>query len=131
MIELDSFHHVSLSITNLEISKHFYGNLLQFPEIKRPDFDFPGAWYQLGMQQLHLIVHPVSLTIRGNQDIQTRDGHFAVRVKDYKQTLTYLKSQAIKEEEKPYSESGFSQIFCSDPDGNLIEFNVEQKDLNI
>ena len=131
MIELDNFHHISLSITNLEKSKHFYGDILKFPEIKRPDFDFPGAWYQLGMQQLHLIVHPESLTLRGNQDIKTRDGHFAVRVKDYKQTLTYLKSQGIEVEEKPYSKSGFSQIFCSDPDGNLIEFNVEQRDLNV
>ena len=26
--------------------------------------------------------------------------------------------------------NGFAQIFCADPDGNLIELNVDQKDLD-
>jgi len=31
--------------------------------------------------------------------------------------------------EKPDSVSGFAQIFCADPDGNLIELNVDQMEL--
>lgn len=129
LIELERFHHISLSITDLAKAKYFYGTVLGFPEISRPDFDFPGAWYQVGDQQLHLIVYKESETLRTNEKIKTKDGHFAVRVKDYYQTLNYLKQMDVELEEKPTSKSGFAQIFCMDPDGNLIEFNVDQKDL--
>lgn len=129
MIEVENFHHVSLSIDNLEAAKHFYGTILGFSEIDRPDFDFPGAWYQVGNQQLHLIVHSRSETLRFNNEIETKDSHFAIRVKDYEKTLHYLKRSGIKIVEKPKSKSGFSQIFCTDPSGNIIEFNVDQTSL--
>jgi len=131
MIEFESIHHVSLAITNLEKAKHFYGSILGLKEIERPNFDFPGAWYQIGDQQLHLIVHPNAETIRSSEKINTRDGHFAIRVKDYKKTRDVLRDKGVVLVEKPDSVSGFSQLFCADPDGNLIELNVEQKDLNI
>ncbi|MDC3416899.1 VOC family protein [Aquibacillus salsiterrae] len=129
MINLERFHHVSLSIKDLAKAKHFYGEILGFPEIERPDFDFPGAWYQVGDQQLHLIVFEESETLRNSQEIQTKDGHMAVRVKDYYETLDYLKKMNVDIVEKPNSQSGFAQLFCADPDGNLIEFNVDQEDL--
>ncbi|MGM7719953.1 VOC family protein [Metabacillus sp. Hm71] len=129
MIEVESIHHVSLSVTNLEKAKHFYGSMLGFQELERPDFDFPGAWYQVGNQQLHLIVQQESSTIRSHPEINTKDGHFAIRVKNYEKTLEHLKSLGIKIVEKPNSISGFAQIFCMDPDLNLIEFNVDQQDL--
>lgn len=131
MIQYENIHHVSLSVTDIEKAKRFYSEVLGFQEIARPDFDFLGAWYQIGHQQLHLIVHPESTTIRPNQKISSRDGHFAIRVKDFKQTLTHLKEHGVDIVEKPYSKSGFAQIFCADPDGNLIEFNVDQEDLNL
>ncbi|GGE25742.1 glyoxalase [Pullulanibacillus camelliae] len=131
MIDIDHLHHVSLAVTDLEKAKQFYGGILGLPELKRPPFDFPGAWYQVGNGQLHLIVHPESKTLRKTDSIDTKDGHMAIRIKDYKKALEYLKGKPVDIVEKPYSTSGFSQIFCHDPDGNLIELNVEQKDLNI
>jgi catechol 2,3-dioxygenase-like lactoylglutathione lyase family enzyme len=130
LFDIETIHHVSLSVTNLEKARHFYSTILGFPEIKRPDFDFPGAWYQIGNQQLHLIVHPTSDTLRSEGPIESKDGHFAIRVKNYQQTLDYLKQTGIEIIEKPNSKSGFAQIFCMDPDNNVIEFNVDQADLN-
>lgn len=129
MIEVVNIHHVSLSVTDLQKAKHFYGTMLGFQELERPNFDFPGAWYQVGNQQLHLIVHSDSSTLRMDQEINSRDGHFAIRVKDYYETLKQLKELGIKVSEKPNSKSGFAQIFCMDPDLNLIEFNVDQESL--
>ncbi|MBP1969326.1 catechol 2,3-dioxygenase-like lactoylglutathione lyase family enzyme [Virgibacillus natechei] len=130
MIVIENFHHVSLSVTNLEKAKDFYGRILGFQEIERPAFDFPGAWYRIGDQQLHLIVHKDAGTLRNNQQIESKDGHFAIRVRDYDQTLDHLTRSGIKVMEKPNSKSGFAQIFCADPDNNLIEFNVDQEGLN-
>lgn len=126
MIQLENFHHVSLSVTDIEKSKHFYGTVLGFPEIERPNFDFPGAWYEVGTAQLHLIQNSEAETLRTSNKLDSRDGHFAVRVKSYDETLKYLQEKGLEVKAKPESKSGFKQIFCMDPDRNLIEFNEEQ-----
>jgi len=129
MIQYQGIHHVSLTISNLERAKHFYNEILCLQEIERPSFDFQGAWYEAGPQQIHLIVLPSSQTIREDKHLNTREGHFALRVKNYDNTLSWLKQNGVDIIENPKSVSGFAQIFCSDPDGNLIELNVDQKDL--
>jgi catechol 2,3-dioxygenase-like lactoylglutathione lyase family enzyme len=128
LIHYKELHHVSLTVTNLERAKDFYSNILCLKEIPRPDFDFPGAWYDIEGQQLHLIVFPDSQTIRQDKRLSSREGHFALRVTDYTATLDWLKLKGVEMIENPNSTSGFAQIFCADPDGNLIELNVDQKD---
>lgn len=129
MIKYKSLHHVSLTVTDLEKAKYFYEKILCLKELKRPDFDFPGTWYQIENQQLHLIVYPESQTIRTNKTLNSKEGHFALRVENYYDTLNWLKQNNVELIEKPYGVSGFAQIFCADPDGNLIELNVDQMDL--
>ncbi|MCL6571500.1 MAG: VOC family protein [Bacillus sp. (in: Bacteria)] len=126
MIHYKGLHHVSLTVTDLERAKHFYGNILCLKEIQRPNFDFPGAWYEIAGQQLHLIVLPTSQTIRQDKSLSSREGHFALRVENYDDALNWLKKNGIQMVEKPDSKSGFAQLFCADPDGHLIELNVEQ-----
>jgi catechol 2,3-dioxygenase-like lactoylglutathione lyase family enzyme len=129
LIKYKYLHHVSLTVTDLEKAKDFYEKTLCLNEIPRPDFGFPGAWYEIEGQQLHLIVDPSSQTIRKDKRLSSREGHFALRVENYQDTLKWLKKNEVEILEKPQSKSGFAQIFCADPDGNLIELNVEQKDL--
>ncbi|MCG1022919.1 VOC family protein [Sutcliffiella horikoshii] len=129
-MKISDMHHVSLAVKDVKEAKHFYGTLLGLPELERPDFDFPGAWYQVGNSQLHLIQNKQAETLRGENKIDSRDGHFAIRVDDYYQTVEFLQGKGIEIVEKPHSKSGFAQIFCMDPSNNLIEFNVDQKDLN-
>lgn len=129
MITYKLLHHVSLSVSDLEKAKAFFGKILCLKEIERPNFDFPGAWYEIGgNQQLHLIVDPNSQTIRQDKRLSSREGHLALRVVNYYDTLNWLKQHDVEILEKPNGTSGFAQIFCADPDGNLIELNVEQKD---
>ena len=128
-MKFSDLHHVSLAVNDVEEAKHFYGTLLGFPELKRPNFDFPGAWYEIGNSQLHLIENKQAETLRHKDNIDSRDGHFAIRVEDYYQTVEFLESKGIDIIQKPNSKSGFAQIFCMDPSNNLIEFNVDQKEL--
>jgi catechol 2,3-dioxygenase-like lactoylglutathione lyase family enzyme len=129
LITYKCLHHVSLTVTDLERAKNFYGKILGLKEIPRPDFDFPGAWYEIEGQQVHLIVEPTSQTIRPDKGLYSREGHFALRVENYYEALNWLKQNQVEILEKPDGKSGFAQIFCADPDGNLIELNVDQKDL--
>ncbi|MFC4770267.1 VOC family protein [Effusibacillus consociatus] len=127
MIECHSIHHISIVVTDLERAKSFYRDVLGLREIPRPNFDFPGAWFEIGNQQLHVIVHPPSQTLRTEGGIDSRDGHFAIRVTSYEQTLRHLEKLNVPHKAKPDSITGWAQIFCCDPDGNIIELNAERE----
>ena len=123
---IQAFHHVGIVVTDLAAAKAFYGGLLGLRELPRPPFDFGGAWYALGDRQLHLIVHPPARTLRGTRDIDSRDGHLAVRVSDYDETLAYLRSRGVAVHESRQNLTPWAQLYVTDPDGNVIEFNVER-----
>ncbi|MDR0139340.1 VOC family protein [Metabacillus idriensis] len=126
MILNQSIQHVSLSVTNLEMAKHFYENILCLKEMERPPFDSDGAWYEIGSQQIHLIVDEDSQTLRKQHTLNSREGHLALRIGNYKEALDWLIEHHIEYREDVNGVSGFDQIYCNDPDGNLIELNVEQ-----
>jgi glyoxylase I family protein len=126
MLEVDTIHHVSLSVTDLERARRFYGEVLGLQELERPAFDFRGAWYALGDRQLHLIVHTSPRSLRGTTEIDSRDGHFAVRVVDYDATLEQLRAHGIEVLERRTNVTPWSQLYVTDPDGNVIELNVER-----
>ena len=126
MMKAIYIHHVSLTVSNLKRAKAFYRDIICLEEIKRPDFGFEGAWFRIGEGQLHLIVDE-TLPQNSQSIIDTRGPHFALRVDDYYKTVEWLKQKEVKIVEKPNSRSGFAQIFCCDPDRNIIELHVEQK----
>ncbi len=137
-MKIESIHHVSLGVTDLERSRRFYREILGLEEIARPPFNFPGAWFSAGgSHQVHLIVHPLS-TFRIGKGLDTRDGHFAVRVASYRQTVDYLRSKGYREDAgdaefqrmilQPHATAGFPQIYILDPDRNVIEINAAQLD---
>ncbi len=120
----EGIHHVSLLVTDIERAKRFYGVVLGFQESnERPDFGFPGAWYQVGETQIHLIVHKEGKTLRGVTSIDSRDGHFAIRVQDMESFIKRMRSHQVEILDKPNNQTDWHQVFVSDPDGNLIEFN--------
>jgi catechol 2,3-dioxygenase-like lactoylglutathione lyase family enzyme len=125
MIEIESLHHVAVCVTDIDRAKQFYGGVLGLVELPRPPFDFGGAWYALGdSQQLHLIVHPPTLTMRRTTEIDAKDGHLAIRVGSYQQTLDHLRRQGVECLDRPRNLTPWPQIYVTDPDGNVIEFNA-------
>ncbi len=137
-MKIEAIHHVALGVTDLERSHRFYSEILGLDEIERPPFGFPGLWFSAGgSQQVHLIVHPHS-TFRTGKDLDTRDGHFAVRVASYRQTVEFLRSKGYREEAggdefhrmilQPHATAGFPQIYILDPDRNVIEINSAELD---
>ncbi len=134
MILIESLHHVSLPVADLDRSKAFYRDIMGLKEIERPPCDFPGAWFELGDRQLHLIVHDNS-TFRKGKVVDSRDIHFAIRVISYSEAREYLHSKGFhtdaedefkKMKEDPYSLTGWPQLYIMDPDRNVIELNAEQ-----
>ena len=137
-MEIAALHHVSLPVHDLERSIRFYREILGLRQIERPPFDFPGAWFAVGdTQQLHLIVHD-GATFRGEKAINTRDGHFALRVRSYRRAVEFLKSKGYREDAEPLdllsirlqprAVAGFPQLYILDPDRHVIEINAELLD---
>ena len=133
-MQIDSIHHVSLTVSDLDRSRRFYSEVLGLEEIARPNFSFPGAWFQLGAaQQLHLIVHTNS-TFRTGKPLDSRDVHVAVRVHDYWRTVEFLRGKGYREDAppddlmrflvNPRATAGFPQMYILDPDRHVIEINA-------
>jgi catechol 2,3-dioxygenase-like lactoylglutathione lyase family enzyme len=114
---IQELNHVALHVHDLAASMQFYGNKLGLASIARPNFDFNGAWFALGSQQLHLIEGHV-----GKADSFNRGNHFAVRVENIESTRQYLNKQGITYIGPKLRPDGATQIFIIDPDGYNIEF---------
>ena len=135
MLAIEMLHHVSLPVRDLARAKAFYSDVLGLREIARPAFDFPGAWYEVGTQQLHLIVNEHATFRDGG--IDSRDTHFAIRVASYRGAVRHLEAQGYRRDaadelqrlrENPTGRAGFPQLYVLDPDRNVVEINAERLD---
>jgi catechol 2,3-dioxygenase-like lactoylglutathione lyase family enzyme len=127
MLDISALHHTAVCVTDLERSKRFYGEVLRLREIDRPKFPFGGAWYELGDgRQLHLIVHERPLTLRGTTAIDAKDGHMAFRITDYDGAIAHFRAHGVKCLERPANVTPWKQLYVTDPDGHIIELNVDR-----
>jgi len=112
-------HHCSLTVGEVERSRAFYGGVLGLPEIERPDFGFPGAWYQAGEIQLHLIAAPEGVdTGRPAAGLTPLANHVAFEIADYEATRAQLEGAGM---EVLSLGAKVGQMFVRDPDGNVVE----------
>jgi catechol 2,3-dioxygenase-like lactoylglutathione lyase family enzyme len=112
-LEITQIDHVSVVITNIERSRHFYRDVLGLKEIAKPKtFDFKVVWFDLGNQQLHLLLKPDADSISPR--------HFALRVKDAQQARVYFRGRDVAiQETTPIPRC--DRFFIFDPDENRIE----------
>lgn len=124
MITLTGIHHASLIVADTGQSLAFYQEVLGLPvDPGRPDLGYPGAWLQIGNQQLHLLEVANPDQGRITPVHGGRDRHVAFEIEDIaalKQALTHAGI------EFRLSRSGRAALFCHDPDGNALEFIQRQ-----
>jgi glyoxylase I family protein len=107
-------HHVNIGVSDLDEARRFYGNVMGFDEISRPDFPgSPGAWLQIDdSHQLHLSA------VEGH--VPPERQHFALVVADLDAAIRELEGRNIT-----VSRSGSGpQALLRDPAGNLIEIRA-------
>jgi glyoxylase I family protein len=113
-------HHVSLIVADTGRALGFYRDLLGLPlDPLRPDLGYPGAWLQLGAQQIHLLELPNPDPTVDRPAHGGRDRHIALTVSDLDVLVERLSAAGI-----PFtqSRSGRRALFCRDPDANALEF---------
>ncbi len=117
---IEGFHHASLIVADTGRALAFYRDLLGLAvESVRPDLGYPGAWLNLGRQQIHLLELPNPDPVSGRPEHGGRDRHLAFRVRDFDALIQRLESAGIS---YSASRSGRKALFCRDPDGNALEF---------
>ena len=98
----------------------FYRDVLGMSvHTSRPDLGFPGAWLDVGDQQIHLLELPNPDPVVGRPAHGGRDRHIAIGVANLAELMEVLAAAEI-----PFttSKSGRRALFCRDPDGNALEF---------
>jgi len=115
---ISSLHHVSLIVSDTDKSLEFYCRILGLETAERPALDFPGAWLQVGGQQIHLLELPNPDSTDNRPQHGGRDRHTAFSVRDLDMLRQRLDEAGI---EYTMSRSGRKALFCRDPDGNAIE----------
>lgn len=112
-------HHVSFGVRDLARAQEFYGGILGLPQIARPDFGIPGAWYRAGEIEVHLIQVPEGVDIGSRAEKLTPlAGHAAFEIEDYVAARDELQEKGVA-----LLETGaeMGQLFFRDPDHNVIE----------
>ena len=114
-----SIHHVSLLVADIDLAMHFYQQVLGLQQsTNRPDLGFPGAWFDIGQQQLHLLqLNNPAKGLERSEHVG-RDFHFALFVKDINKIIDKLNKEGVN---FTRSKSGRQAVFCRDPDNNGIE----------
>ncbi|WP_066375415.1 MULTISPECIES: VOC family protein [unclassified Anabaena] len=110
--------HTAILVTDLERSEYFYGKILGLSKINRT-LKYPGAWYQIGDYQIHLIVASNVPTDNPNEK-WGRNPHIALAVADLEAAKQELLAQNYPIQT---SASGRAAIFVKDPDGNVVELS--------
>lgn len=111
--------HAAVLVSDLGKAEHFYGNILGLSKVERT-FKYPGAWYQVGDFQIHLIVDSSIQPKLQNPEKWGRNPHVALSVADLDAAKTQLLAQGCSVQ---MSASGRTALFTQDPDGNIIELS--------
>ena len=117
-ISVISLQHVNIRVSPAaeDASKEFYGNLLGLPEIPKPEDAQArgGAWYQLGLVQLHL-------SRDGNANNADSQRHICFHVGDLEAARRHLESGGVEILPDDQPIAGMPRFYVRDPGGNLIE----------
>lgn len=125
-IRVKTIDHVTIIVKDIERSSRFYTDVLGMTPVPRPDFGFPGAWFQAGDTQIHLILESDNA---GTAGIGPFDGldpsvgfHYAFAVEDCHAAAARLQELNLELVVGPRDRpDGVSQVYVYDPDGHLIE----------
>ena len=130
-IQVQLLDHVTLIVSDLERSREFYVDFLGMEQVTRPDFDFPGLWFQAGPTTIHLTLEDEKAGKAGWGNYQgatslPRSHHFAFLVDDVEEVVPLVESSGYQVispmKRRP---DGAKQLFISDPDGHVVELASE------
>ena len=117
-MSLLAIHHAGLIVAELARAKAFYEGVLGLAPLPRPALPYPGEWYALGAQQLHLMCLPNPDAASERPAHGGRDRHLALACASLAALRARLDAAGVA---YTASQSGRAALFCRDPDANTLE----------
>jgi len=123
MFTINAILHASVIVADTKTALAFYQGVLGLEcDSARPDLGYPGAWLNVGSQQIHLLELTNPDPVTGRPQHGGRDRHTAFAVDSIDELVALLEQHKM---DYTLSRSGRRALFCRDPDGNALEF-IEQ-----
>jgi catechol 2,3-dioxygenase-like lactoylglutathione lyase family enzyme len=114
-----SFHHVNVTVPmSLEAAaKHFYGVVMGLQEVPKPESSRGrgGAWYQLGLMQLHLSIE------EGLGESCVSKRHVCYTVGNLAEAEERFRSAGVEIFPDDLPTPGWERFYVRDPGGNRLE----------
>lgn len=126
LLSVHAIDHIAVVCKDMEASRHFYQDVLGMEAVPRPNFPFPGLWFQAGSTQIHVIMESEEAGPAGSGEsrgtMPQRGTHFAFEVDSCAEANRILTENRIEIVAGPQSRpDGFQQLYIADPDGYLVE----------
>lgn len=117
-MEILDLNHIGLHVEDVDVSARYYREVIGLPDMPRPAFKFPGAWFLIGKEQeLHLI---------GGREIDVVANkfgtHFALQVDSIETAWSLMEERGAEPYSRQTRPDGAHQFYVTDPDGHVIEF---------
>ena len=112
-----ALHHVNITVTaELETAaKEFYGSVLGLKQVPKPAAARPtGAWYQIGVNQLHLSVEDEETGALSSR-------HICFHVDDLSAAEKKFRDAGVEIFHDPRPVPGTQRFYVRDPGGNQLE----------
>jgi catechol 2,3-dioxygenase-like lactoylglutathione lyase family enzyme len=114
-----SIHHVNVTVPRSfeQEAKHFYGDVMGLQEVPKPEESRGrgGAWYQLGLLQLHLSIE----NGLGEECISKR--HVCYTVEDLNDAEQKFRAAGVEIIPDDIPMAGWTRFYVRDPGGNRLE----------
>lgn len=137
---LTKLSHYSIRTLDLEATRKFYTEVMDFTVGPRPPFNFPGMWLYNGSHDSYdnAIVHIIGIDPNdpqglkdylGDRDLDSLKGgtgtfdHIAFSATGLETMLQQLQQKKVPHRERTVPDLNLHQVFLDDPSGVVIELN--------
>ena len=123
---LIDLHHVAIKTKDLDETVDFYTKVLGMKVAHRPQFEFPGAWLEMGGTMFHLYAGHAAKDMKGgwkySQSHSPLD-HVALRAKGFDALKKKIVKSGREWRQQDLPHADIWQLFVLDPSGIKIEIN--------
>ena len=118
--------HLVIKTDDIDATVDFWNEVIGSHSVRRPNFNFPGAWLQFGETMLHLY---------GGEAAQNKDGgydrgsasidHVALSANGFDEMRDLLNAKKLDWRQMCIPSFDLWQLFVHDPNGVLVELNFD------
>ena len=123
-MRLVDINHVAIRTLDLDKTNTFYTAVLGMSLAKRPPFDFPGSWLQIGQTMIHVLAGSGAYDIEGKfRPVGGCVDHISISAEGFDEFVDRFTAHKLEWRQFAVPEADIVQLFVRAPNGILIELN--------